>query len=551
MKKMIVLFMLLVGVCFGATYYVDPTGTDDGGHGTAPGTDAWATVLYAIETGCDNSEAHTVNVAAGTYTEAFQGINTLTGKDITVVGASAATTIIQGTLNYGFLLDNAGLNTGSLEFQDVTLQTTNAGSSYLFRLTSAVTDLDLIFTDCIISPHADNTSLRFMLCDAAAGATTRNITCSGCTITTKGDTYMCSLTDMGNLIFHDNTISLVSTAASQAWLCAATQKIIRITNNTITSTATGYILQLTTNTSLTSVEFGSNTTSGGGSVVGILPVSGTSPPVYMYNNTMTGFLGYAAFLGVNTDSPELAAVDNMGYVYVANNYATKSASGTAGHGLLIGKGIVAGLVSGNYIDVSAYAAGEYAVVSKADNVTFKNNICVGDKALTLKGSQNCSYVNNTCVGDGDYCLSIVVDPASAPNPEKDNVGNYLVNNIFYAVGATYNWRISDTGAYDTITDYNCYYGGTNLFYTADGDKTLATMATWWAANGTYYINTSNESHSLNIDPGLNTATYKPGNSNVTSGGMPDASGNTTPIGSIAVSSKQSSIYGDQNNLYTE
>lgn len=52
------------------TLYVDPTGTDDGTHGWASGTDAYATINYALSQVPPVYGGNvTINIAAGTYTE--------------------------------------------------------------------------------------------------------------------------------------------------------------------------------------------------------------------------------------------------------------------------------------------------------------------------------------------------------------------------------------------------------------------------------------------------------------------------------------------------
>jgi parallel beta-helix repeat protein len=67
-------------VAAAATWYVDPTGTDDGSHGTGTGTSAWKTIQYAVgQVGAGD----TIMVAAGTYLELVT-IN----KPITVLGAT-------------------------------------------------------------------------------------------------------------------------------------------------------------------------------------------------------------------------------------------------------------------------------------------------------------------------------------------------------------------------------------------------------------------------------------------------------------------------------
>jgi len=66
-------------------WYVDPSGTDDGSHGTGPGAGAFKTIQYAIND-ARVLGGDTINVAAGTYTE-----NIVINKGVTLRGAGSGT----------------------------------------------------------------------------------------------------------------------------------------------------------------------------------------------------------------------------------------------------------------------------------------------------------------------------------------------------------------------------------------------------------------------------------------------------------------------------
>jgi len=103
-RKIIYLFVALallfsliavVGVGTAAAagpWYVDPTGTDDGSHGTGTGAAAFLTIQYAIN---DSRvvAGDTINVAAGMYVVSSQ-IN-LNKANLTLSGAGSASTIVQ------------------------------------------------------------------------------------------------------------------------------------------------------------------------------------------------------------------------------------------------------------------------------------------------------------------------------------------------------------------------------------------------------------------------------------------------------------------------
>ncbi len=63
-------------------YYVNPVGTDDVSHGLGPGTAAFKTIQYAINTAAAFGD--TINVAAGTYTE-----DITVNKSLTILGAQS------------------------------------------------------------------------------------------------------------------------------------------------------------------------------------------------------------------------------------------------------------------------------------------------------------------------------------------------------------------------------------------------------------------------------------------------------------------------------
>ena len=85
-----------------STLYVDPLGTDVAGNGTSSGSNAFATLTYAVSQVCTDV-ATTINVAGGTYTD--ESIN-ITSSNLTISGAGA-TTIFDGDLDGRFLTVNA------------------------------------------------------------------------------------------------------------------------------------------------------------------------------------------------------------------------------------------------------------------------------------------------------------------------------------------------------------------------------------------------------------------------------------------------------------
>jgi len=93
-------------------YYVDPSGTDDGSHGTAIGTDAFQTIQYAIgDTRVIAGD--TINVAAGEYAEQIN-----ITKAIALTG-TGGTTIIKPTSLDVYVTTPSGTTTGIIVVNDI------------------------------------------------------------------------------------------------------------------------------------------------------------------------------------------------------------------------------------------------------------------------------------------------------------------------------------------------------------------------------------------------------------------------------------------------
>ena len=69
-KSFLFLVLLFFATLFsqGANWYVDPSGTDNGSHGTTSGTGAFKTIGYALGFGTLNN-GDVIKVGAGTYIE--------------------------------------------------------------------------------------------------------------------------------------------------------------------------------------------------------------------------------------------------------------------------------------------------------------------------------------------------------------------------------------------------------------------------------------------------------------------------------------------------
>jgi hypothetical protein len=100
--KLVLGFLLILLLAMSANliavdYYVDPTGTDDGSHGSAPGSDAWQTIQYAVNNVLNPTTATIViHISGDTYTLNSNDIDIdRSFTDLTFQGAGANLTIVQ------------------------------------------------------------------------------------------------------------------------------------------------------------------------------------------------------------------------------------------------------------------------------------------------------------------------------------------------------------------------------------------------------------------------------------------------------------------------
>jgi hypothetical protein len=144
-------------------YYVDPLGTNDGSHGTGTGTNAWATIQYAITSLAslydETITPLVINIGAGTYTTSNDDIDIDNNfLSLTLQGAGAATTIIQpasspSSSTAGNIDSNA---TSALTLNDLTIRYGR------LNVSSSGTGIEfyggtLTINDCVLDDN-DNTN---------------------------------------------------------------------------------------------------------------------------------------------------------------------------------------------------------------------------------------------------------------------------------------------------------------------------------------------------------------------------------------------------------
>lgn len=107
------------------TYYVDIDSGDDGNDGTSSGTGAWKTLHYAIQQINDGDPGtYILYMAAGPYSvgnEEDDSILTITRDNVTIQGAGAGNTIIDGTTSVSAWFTGIKIeaSTGNVTFKDL------------------------------------------------------------------------------------------------------------------------------------------------------------------------------------------------------------------------------------------------------------------------------------------------------------------------------------------------------------------------------------------------------------------------------------------------
>jgi len=116
-------------------YYVDPSGTDDGSHGTGTGIDAWATIEHAVSSVANpDSATIVIHVSGDTYTLNSNSIYIdRSFTNLTIQGAGVGTTIVQAHATEGSATDRVFRIRGSDEnvtLKDMTIRNGNLGIGY-------------------------------------------------------------------------------------------------------------------------------------------------------------------------------------------------------------------------------------------------------------------------------------------------------------------------------------------------------------------------------------------------------------------------------------
>ncbi|HML73321.1 MAG TPA: hypothetical protein PKB02_02375 [Anaerohalosphaeraceae bacterium] len=213
-----------------------------------------------------------------------------------------------------------------------------------------------------------------------------------------------------------------------------------------------------------------------------------------HNCAHAGFNAIAVGLdgasGANAMSQVICRNNKIGYTGTTSIYS---------HGLLIGEGADNAYVSGNIVRLPDEASSSLNIagVIKADYATLINNSFVGYRGLYLKGASDCKIINNLCKSFGTNAFETITDSGNVP------ARNTVLYNIIDGSEGTYCINTDTEGHNNNFFDYNAYYyGSSKMANISNSDKnTFSDWTTYWTAL-TDTIWTANDSHSINMPPGL-------------------------------------------------
>jgi len=241
---MVCLVLILFGSAsaYAATvdYYVDPAGTDDDGYGTGTGTDAYATIGYAV-TNVANPASDTIiiNISGDTYTLSNQITVNRDFTNLTLQGAGVTSTIVQANAAENTADDIRVFmiyNGDTVAINDMTIRHGNgslAGSA--IRV-----DGDLTLNDCLITKNRSTGNFG-----GAIDAHTEDITVTINNCTISDNTTTNTLWSGAALSVYQATINITNstitgnTSASQGALYGHGTVIWNITNSTIANNTSG------------------------------------------------------------------------------------------------------------------------------------------------------------------------------------------------------------------------------------------------------------------------------------------------------------------------
>jgi len=495
------IILFISSVCWATTYYVKTTGNDACDGKSEP--NAWKTIDHAIDTPADTN--FTVNVAAGTYNEGTYAIGFRQdlngGKTITIIGVDANTTIVRGN-TYGIEFTDGvhPITSGNFTLQNLTIQQCGQSSAYLLRMRSGIS-VNFTATDVNFIPDVNNTVLVVPFYGDSSGPNDCKFIFTRCGFQPKGDASPIAVRNLVYQVYDNCRIIPSHVATRDNWNLTGTHHHLEFKNMTIPTGCNSAIYftgQPDSNVIVINNTFTYDYNSSHPSGLRI----DTNVPSYLVvnNNTMDVNGDGKAYtfisVGVNGTTPTTELI--CSHLEIKNNigHLTNSLSGEA---VMVGVNAGGGEVSGNQV----FCDGTFqaAFVFKGSSLNAHDNLGVG--SMYVKGSQNGTFKKNIAVS------TIAGYPAFYLHRQnfdagRETVNNIIIENIFYGnsgVAAQEGILVTDDIQSNGL-NYNLYYTrGTTLVSILGTNKAnLATVRSWYLANGTNSNSRCNDHYSISGDP---------------------------------------------------
>lgn len=547
-----------------ATIYISPTG-DDTGSGTIGDPLKTITRAYA-----DSSSGGTIQMLDGAYSlddEALDYVKFNADKNITITGNSsdnsAVTIDTKAGFPYCFYL-------GYCYYSSITISnlTINANGGKLFYYTQKDDggnphSADLYVTNCIINVDGSDTVLSTVT--GTYTGSKREIIYSGCTINgitqTTSDYFLpnvkltkfsisdCSLTSSlantsrvpfrftacdidlveisDSIVAIESTYDMISLSSTVAQVnisnsnltklknAGTSSSIINIAANSVdkvvldTVTVTQEECAAVLSSTYTNDELyikDSNFSFTNSSSASPFVLANRFASVYVDNSTMSTDVdaGYVFAIGSEAEN----STDNIeSFVFTRNTLNDNTTSGI--HGLLVGKGIVGGIVSGNKITCpeSSTSTVNIGIVVKGDYCFIGNNTVLAERCIYFKAGESNICKNNTLIPHGNLSISCGIQYGNVLYDSVDYTTNMnrVFNNIVYCKNNAYAILVEDSGSATpvgntnkTFFDNNCYWGFSYLVYdynTTTG-YSFAEKSNFWSSD----IFPNNDENSITEDP---------------------------------------------------
>ncbi len=421
-KLCILMFLMMVGLCLGADYYVSTSGS---GNGLAPETPD-----DNIQAGIDQAtDGDTIYLMSnGNHTSASTYLYFETGednKDITITNYNGSAPTIVTTHTQYILYAASTCDNGSVTISNVTFAPTGTTLKGIYTVS---TTFDVTITDCTMDLSASTGQAVYF--DYGATQITNNLTMTNVDITPNASLTvpLIKFEGCGDVTLTNVDTTTATTDGFMNLIQGYTFGDIVVKDCDATSTSTNENDVMCGLASLTSMSYVDsliieNSTFSSPGARGILTGGGVKNFQVINSRasvTGGGTVGKALQLGYDSTLPYMPVSNYMqmnGFLLSGNTFELTTSETT--HGSLIGFGCINGTITGN-----TFSGGNINCVIQGGGHSITENFIDDDEqGLLLKGASDCYVANNyiRCSStDGSYCLGYAVEDTTTVDTTVDS-----------------------------------------------------------------------------------------------------------------------------------